>query len=78
MSDSSRDSEPRKVPKMSMYAASTIVAVIISVPGIVAFLLVWRFTDSMINALIVSVVVYFISMGFSVKVSKRIKIVRED
>ncbi len=77
MGGASKDSEPKKVPRRGMFAAGTIVALIISVPAIVAFLVAWKYTGSMLTGLIVSVVVY-ITMGLSFKVSKKIKIVSED
>jgi len=78
VSGASKDSEPKKVPRRGMFAAGTIVALIISVPAIVAFLVAWKYTGNVLTGLIVSVVVYFIAMGLSFKVSKKIKIVSED
>lgn len=77
MSDASKDS-PKKISKKNIYTAGTILALIISIPAIVAFLVAWKVGGSMFTALIVSIVVYFISMGFSVKISKKMKTVSED
>jgi len=78
VSDAPKDSGPKKISKKNIYTAGTILALIISIPAIVAFLVIWKVGGNMFTALIVSVVVYFISMGFSVKISKKMKIVSED
>lgn len=78
MSNTSKDSDRKKIPKRNVYAAGTILAIIISVPGIIAFLVAWRVGGNMLIALIISIIVYFISMGFSVKISKKMKVVSED
>ena len=78
MSDAPKDSGSKKISKKNMHAAGTILALIISMPAIVAFLVVWKINGSMFTALIVSIIVYFISMGFSVKISKKMKMISED
>jgi len=78
MSDAPKDSSPKKISKKNIYTAGTILALIISIPGIVAFLVVWKASGNMFTALIVSIITYFISMGFSVKISKKMKVVSED
>lgn len=75
MNNDPKDSDPKKVSKKNIYAAGTILALIISIPGIVAFIVVWKLSESMFTALIVSIIVYFISLGFSVKISKKMKVV---
>jgi len=50
----------------------TIMATILTVPSIVAFLITWIILDNLINAAIVGGVVHFIAMGFSLKISKKI------
>ncbi len=78
MSDNPKDSDRKKVPRKSVYAAGTVLAIVISVPGIVAFIVAWKVGNNMLTALIISIIVYFISMGFSVKISKKMKVVSED
>jgi hypothetical protein len=75
MNNDPKDSGPKKVSKKNIYAAGTILALIISIPGIVAFIVVWKLSESMFTALIVSIIIYFISLGFSVKISKKMKVV---
>jgi|TARA_B110000014_G_scaffold100315_1_gene68956 hypothetical protein len=50
----------------------TIMAVIVTVPSIIAFLISWIILDNLITAIIVSGVIHFIAMGFSLKISKKI------
>ena len=50
----------------------TIMAIILTVPSITAFLITWLILDNLINAAIVGGVVHFIAMGFSLKISKKI------
>ena len=50
----------------------TIMATILTVPSIIAFLITWTILDNLINAAIGGGVVHFIAMGFSLKISKKI------
>ena len=50
----------------------TLMATILTVPSIIAFLITWIILDNLINAAIVGGVVHFIAMGFSLKISKKI------
>ena len=47
-------------------------AVILTVPSLIAFLITWTVLDNLINAAIVGGIVHFIAMGFSLKISKKI------
>jgi len=78
VSDAPKDSGSKKISKKNIYTAGTILALIISIPAIVAFLVAWKVGGNMFTALIVSIFVYFISLGFSVKISKKMKVVSED
>lgn len=50
----------------------TIMATILTVPSLIAFLITWTVLDNLINAAIVGGIVHFIAMGFSLKISKKI------
>ena len=78
MSDAPKGSGRKKISKKNLYAAGTVIAIIISVPGIIAFVVAWKVSGEMLTGLIISAVVYFISMGFSIKISKKMKVVSED
>ena len=47
-------------------------ALILTVPSIIAFLITWILLDNLINAAIIGGIVHFIAMGFSLKISKKI------
>jgi len=50
----------------------TIMATIVTVPSILAFLIIWIILDNLITAVIVGGIIHFITMGFSIKISKKI------
>jgi hypothetical protein len=52
----------------------TIIAVIITVPSIMAFLLSWFILNDFMVAIILGGIVHFIAMGFGLKISKKILI----
>lgn len=58
--------------RFGIYAKGTVVALVMGVPAVVSFLVTWRFTNSMLTAIIVSLVVYLIAMGFAFRVAKRL------
>ena len=68
MSDPSKS----KLKISEIMLKGTIMATILTVPSITAFLITWLILDNLINAAIVGVVVHFIAMGFSLKISKKI------
>ncbi|MCS6767683.1 MAG: hypothetical protein RMJ59_03145 [Candidatus Nitrosocaldus sp.] len=61
-----------KVSRFGIYAKGTIVALVMGVPAVASFLVTWRMTNSILTAIIVSLVVYIIAMGFSFKVAKKL------
>jgi ABC-type Mn2+/Zn2+ transport system permease subunit len=69
MSDSSKDSG---VSKKKIYGAGTILALIMSVPAIIAFLLARTVTDNFYISIAISAIVLFIGWGFSLKISKKL------
>ncbi|MEO2199890.1 MAG: hypothetical protein ABGW48_01855 [Nitrosopumilus sp.] len=68
MSDPSKS----KLKISEIMLKGTIMATILTVPSIIAFLITWIILDNLINAAIVGGVVHFIAMGFSLKISKKI------
>jgi len=50
----------------------TIMGAIVTIPSIIAFLITWIVLDNLITAIIVGAIVHFITMGFSLKISKKI------
>ena len=69
MSNSSNDSG---LSKKKMYGGGTIIALITSVPAIIAFLITRIITDNFYISMAISAIVYFVAMGFSIKISKKL------
>ncbi|WP_067958828.1 hypothetical protein [Nitrosopumilus sp. Nsub] len=70
MSDPSKS----KLKISEIIVKGTIMATILTVPSLIAFLITWTVLDNLINAAIVGGIVHFIAMGFSLKISKKILI----
>jgi len=68
MSDPSKS----KLKISEIIVKGTIMATILTVPSLVAFLITWTVLDNLINAAIVGGIIHFIAMGFSLKISKKI------
>lgn len=66
------DDEQSKLSIGKIALRGTIIAAIITIPSIVAFILIWTILDNLIYAIISGAVVHFIAMGFSLKISKTI------
>ena len=52
----------------------SIIAAIVSVPSLLAFILSWMILDDLLHAAIIGGIVHFIAMGFSLKISKKLLI----
>ena len=70
------DSTKSKLKISEIILKGTIMATIVTVPSIIAFLISWIVLDNFITAVIVGGIVHFISMGFSLKISKKILVKR--
>ena len=66
------DPSKSKLKISEIMLKGTIMATILTVPSIIAFLITWVILDNLINAAIVGGVIHFIAMGFSLKISKKI------
>lgn len=54
----------------------TFIAVIITIPSLVAFALIWVFLDDLVYGVIFGAMVYFIAMVVSLRISKKLLIKR--
>jgi len=61
-----------KTSSNGIFLKGTTIAIIITIPSISAFFIAWTILDDLINAAIISVVIHFVSMGFSLKISKKL------
>ena len=57
--------------KREILIRGTIIAVIITVPSLIAFVIIWIAFDDLILGAIISAVIHFIAMGFSLKIAKK-------
>lgn len=55
-----------------IFAKGSIIAAMITIPSLAAFFVSWAITGEKMTSLIVGVVVHFVAMGFSLKLSKKI------
>jgi len=66
------DNKQSKLSIRDIALRGTIIAVIITVPSVLVFLISWTILDNLIYAAILGAVIHFIAMGFSLKISKKI------
>jgi hypothetical protein len=66
------DNKQSKLSIREVALRGTVIAVIITVPSVLAFLISWTVLDNLIYAAILGAVIHFIAMGFSLKISKKI------
>ncbi|MGY5143150.1 MAG: hypothetical protein ACW9XH_01585 [Candidatus Nitrosopumilus sp. bin_32a] len=66
------DDKESKLSITQIALRGTIIAVIITVPSIIAFVITWKISDNLIYAAILGAIIHFIAMGFSLKISKKI------
>lgn len=65
------DEKFRKLSTKDLILKGSVIAVIVTIPSIAAFLISWNILDDLIQAAIVGAVVHFVAMGFSLKISKK-------
>ncbi|MDF2421572.1 MAG: hypothetical protein OPY06_01005 [Nitrosopumilus sp.] len=66
------DDKQSKLSIREIAIKGTVIAIIITVPSVLAFLISWTVLDNLIYAAILGAVIHFIAMGFSLKISKKI------
>jgi ABC-type bacteriocin/lantibiotic exporter with double-glycine peptidase domain len=73
MKGSDPSDPPRKTSRINLFATSTILALIMSVPAIVITLIMhYVIKTDLILTVIAGLIALFIAMGFSIKISKRL------
>jgi hypothetical protein len=55
----------------------SIIAIIVTVPSLVSFVVAWTVLDDLVQAAIIGAIVHFIAMGFSLKISKKLLVKRD-
>jgi hypothetical protein len=59
-------------PTKGIFLKGSIIGAIITIPSLAAFFLSWYLSGDKIIALVAGVVVHFVGMGFSLKISKKL------
>ncbi|MGI0063605.1 MAG: hypothetical protein ACREAJ_00840 [Nitrosopumilaceae archaeon] len=59
-----------------IFVKGTIIAILITIPSLSSFFIVWYVLNDIILAAIMATIIHFIAMGFSFKISKKIFIKR--
>ena len=72
------DNKTGKLTMRDIVLKGSIIAVIVTVPSIVSFMVVWMILDDLIQAAIIGAVIHFIVMGFSLKISKKLLVKRDS
>jgi len=61
-----------KSPMNGLFLKGSIIGAIITIPSLAAFFISWLITGDKYTSLIIGVVVHFIGMGFTLKLSKKL------
>jgi hypothetical protein len=72
------DNKTGKLTVRDIVLKGSIIAVIVTVPSIVSFMIFWMILDNLIQAAIIGAVIHFIAMGFSLKISKKLLVKRDS
>ena len=72
------DNKTGKLTMRAIILKGSIIAVIVTIPSIVSFMVIWMILDDLIQAAIIGAVVHFIAMGFSLKISKKFLVKRDS
>jgi len=67
----SDDEKSTKLTMRQIVLRGSIIATIITIPSIIAFVLTWILLDDLIYAFILGAMVYFFAMIISLKISKK-------
>lgn len=62
---------PGGLSAKDLVVRGTVIALVVAVPSVSAFLVGWTVLDDLLQAAIVGAVVHFVAMGFSLRFSKR-------
>ena len=72
----SDDNVKHKLSIKEIVLKGTIIAIIVSVPSLIAFVIVWKFFDNFETGLMLGVVIHLFTMVISFKISKKLLVNR--
>ena len=65
----------KKVGKLTLkeiILKGSMIAIIVTIPSIISFFISWVILDDLFQSVLIGLVVHFIAMGFSLKISKKL------
>ena len=65
-------------PTKGIFLKGSIIGAIITIPSLIAFFVSWMITGDKMVSLIIGIVIHFIGMGFSLKLSKKLFKIKQD
>jgi hypothetical protein len=68
------DKKSVKLTKQEIILKGTIISMIITIPSLVTFAIVWIFFNDVVLGVILGALIHFIAMIFSLKISKKLLI----
>lgn len=72
----SDDKKYNILSKREIFLKGTIIAIILTVPSLVGFVISWIITDDMLTSAVIGGIIHFVAMGFSLKISKKLLVKR--
>jgi len=66
------DDKQSKLSIRDIVLRGTVIAIVITIPSLIAFIITWIILDNLIYAAILGAIIHFIAMGFSLKISKKL------
>ena len=70
------DDKTNKLTMKDIFLKGSIIAIIVTIPSIVSFMIAWVILDDLLYAALIGAVIHFIAMGFSLKISKKLLVKR--
>jgi len=70
------DDKANKLTMKDIFLKGSIIAIIVTIPSIVSFMIAWFILDDLLFAALIGAVIHFIAMGFSLKISKKLLVKR--
>jgi hypothetical protein len=72
------DNKSSKLSLRDIALKGSVIAIIVTVPSLVSFGIVWMILDNLFQAAVIGAIIHVIAMGFSLKIAKKIQINRNS
>lgn len=70
--DAAGKENKKSITRTDIFARGSIIALLITVPSLVSFFVAWDLSGKLLQSAVIGLVVHFIAMGFSMKISKKL------